>query len=181
MTVSPICVSFFRGTKWHVLKPVCHIQMCCWRTWHCQCSCSAIYPSIVLLPFSFSVDLLLFEFGDGFCCWLLWHFIQYVWKILSNVGRNLPHMNCIECTWILYLLLMCTASVLTWVISSSCAFLMLAGSVKLIQPTWLLSVILCLPKSSASASLFWVWYVCVMHHQYLKVLFLWGCYSFSDI
>ena len=49
MTVSTIYVSCFRHTMWNVLKSVCHIQMCCWRTQCCQYYCSVIYSYIVLL------------------------------------------------------------------------------------------------------------------------------------
>ena len=111
----------------------------------------------VFLP---SVDLLLLEFG-GWYCWLLQLNLSFSMSgiSLSKVGSNLSYSNCIGSIWILYLLPICIALVLTCVISSSYAFLMLAQSAKLMPPTQLLSTILNLPKYSVSASLFWVWYV----------------------
>ena len=63
MTVSTICVSCIRYTMWHLLKPVCPIGMCCWRTWCFQCFCSAIY-------FLHCVGSI-FIWIDICCCWSL--------------------------------------------------------------------------------------------------------------
>ena len=81
MANSTIHVSCSRHTIWHVLKPVCYIYMCCWRTRCCQCYFSGKYSSMVLVLFSFGVDLFLFELGS---CWLLWLNTSFniLWKIL---------------------------------------------------------------------------------------------------
>ena len=59
----------------------------------------------------------------------------------------------------MYLLLICIVSVPIWLITSSCTFLLLAGSAKLMLPMQLCSTILTLPKYSASASCFWACYI----------------------
>ena len=129
MSVSTVYLGCFRGPMQHVLKPFCHIGMCCWGTQYCQSSCSVVYSSIVLLLVFILVWIFLFELDDCCSCWLLWLNISFNMsgKSFFKVS-NLSHSNCIGFTWIFYLLLICIALVFTQVISSSCAFLMLAGN-----------------------------------------------------
>ena len=135
---------------------LCNMYLNLSAIFRCVAEGFSIISIFVLLPippqyctlFSFGVDSFSFEFGGGHGCWLLWLNISFniSGKSFPNVERNLSHSNGIGSTWILYLLLICIALILPYVISSSCAFLMLAGSAKLMPPTWLLSAILTLPK-----------------------------------
>ena len=109
----------------------------------------------------FHLAWICFCFNLMFVVALLWLNISFIIsrKSFPNVERNLSHVNCIGSAWILYLLLICIVSVLTWVLSSLGVFLMLAWSAKLMQPTLMLSTILTLPMYSMSASLFQVWHI----------------------
>ena len=127
-----------------MLKPVCHI-------WVCHCCIVVSVLVLLLVPllkllycylFLCNMDVFSFEFNG--CYWLLWLCITFNMSKNSffKWGMNLSHskFNGSICT--LYLLLIHIASFLTWFISSSCAFLVLTGSVKLIPPIQLLNAIL---------------------------------------
>ena len=118
MTISTTCVSSLRHTVWHVLKPLCHTWMC-WRTQYCQCSCF-FYLFLYCIGSYFHLVCLNFCLTLGGYWWLLWlnTSVNISGNSFSKVRRNLSHSNCIGSIWILYLLLICRASVLTWVIIS---------------------------------------------------------------
>ena len=109
----------------------------------------------------FSFGMLLFTYEIGWC----WLFLQLRTsfemsrKSFSRVGRNLSHLNCTGSIWLLYLLLMHVPSFFTSFIRIPWICLMFAGSAKSKLLTWLYIAILTLPKYSASASCFLVWYV----------------------
>ena len=144
MTISMMGVRYFRCTMWEMMKSFA----ICW--------CVIVGPGdvnvlvLLLIPllkllhgslFLCGVDLFLFEFNG--CCRPSWLSISFNTSenSFSNVGTNLSLSKCKGSICMVYLLLVCIASFLTWFISSLCTFLLLTGSTKLISLPLLLNFI----------------------------------------
>ena len=105
-------------------------------------------------------------------CYDLAFCLIYQGTLFSNMDMSLSHPKEKGSNCTLYVLPLWISSFLTCFISSSCMFLMLIGSAKLILAMWQLSAILTLLKYSASASFGRQYMMDVMYHQDLQVSFV---------